>query len=119
MRHSASVVARRCAASRAAATASEPSSRRSGGAGASARSRTTCATRAGSIGWLPSAARSRASAAPITDWYAALVGMIRIEEPAQSVRMPPGSTTVILIPRSATSLASTSENPPTAHLADW
>jgi drug/metabolite transporter (DMT)-like permease len=36
-----------------------------------------------------------------------------------SVRKLPGSTIVTLIPIGATSLASTSENPSTAHLADW
>jgi hypothetical protein len=37
--------------------------------------------------------------------------------PAQSVRIPPGSTTVTLMPRGPTSFASTSENPPTALFA--
>ena len=42
-----------------------------------------------------------------------------MEEPAQSVRMPPGSSTVTLMPSGATSCASTSEKPPTAHFAAW
>jgi hypothetical protein len=42
-----------------------------------------------------------------------------MDEPAQSVRMPPGSTTVTLIPRGATSADSASLKPPTAHFADW
>jgi hypothetical protein len=42
-----------------------------------------------------------------------------MEEPAQSVRIPPGSRTVTLIPNGPTSFARTSEKPPTAHLAAW
>src|SRR6476469_271033 len=42
-----------------------------------------------------------------------------MDEPAQSVRMPPGSSTVTLTPSGATSFASTSEKPPTANFADW
>jgi hypothetical protein len=44
---------------------------------------------------------------------------MRIDDPAQSVRMPPGSRTVTRIPSGATSAASTDENPPTAHFAVW
>ena len=40
-----------------------------------------------------------------------------IEAPAQSVRMPPGSSTVTLMPNGATSAASTEENQPSAHFA--
>ena len=42
-----------------------------------------------------------------------------MDAPAQSVRMPPGSSTVTLMPSGATSFASTSEKPPTANLAAW
>jgi len=41
-----------------------------------------------------------------------------IDEPAQSVWKPPGSTIVTLIPSGATSFDNTSENPSTAHFAD-
>src|SRR5438477_9278861 len=39
------------------------------------------------------------------------------EDPAKSVRKPPGSMIVTLIPSGPTSLASTSEKPSTPHLA--
>jgi len=42
-----------------------------------------------------------------------------MEDPAQSVCMPPGSRTVTLMPSGPTSFARTSENPPTAHLGHY
>src|SRR5262249_2115023 len=62
---------------------------------------------------------STCASAPTVGRYGALIGGIDIDAPAQSVRMPPGSRTVTLIPSGPTSCARTSENPPTAHLADW
>jgi hypothetical protein len=41
-----------------------------------------------------------------------------MEDPAQSVRMPPGSSTVTTL-NGAISWARTVEKPPTAHLALW
>ena len=42
-----------------------------------------------------------------------------MEEPAQSVRMAPGSARVTRMPSGATSWRSTPEKPSTANLADW
>jgi hypothetical protein len=42
-----------------------------------------------------------------------------IDEPAQSVRIPPGSTIVTRMPSGPTSFDSASENPSTANFADW
>ena len=42
-----------------------------------------------------------------------------MDDPAQSVRMPPGSSTTTLMPRGATSAAGPDEKPDTAHLALW
>lgn len=52
-------------------------------------------------------------------WYGGLGGGIVIDEPAQSVRMPPGSSTVTCTPNGAISWASPRENPATAHFAAW
>jgi hypothetical protein len=52
-------------------------------------------------------------------WYGALGDGVVMDAPAQSVRIPPGSSTVTLMPSGATSAASASLNPPTAHFADW
>jgi hypothetical protein len=42
-----------------------------------------------------------------------------MDEPAQSVRIAPGSASVTRMPSGATSWRSTLENPSTANLADW
>ena len=54
---------------------------------------------------------------PTVAWYGSLTGGTCMDDPAKSVAMPPGSRTVTLIPSGSTSLARTSEKPPTAHLA--
>src|SRR6266478_2875577 len=99
-------------------TASLPSNRRSGGSLSPAICRITCAALAGSPFSLPALARINSASAPTVGLYSSRNSATIIEEPAQSVRNPPGSTIVVLIPSGPTSLASTSEKPSTAHFAD-
>jgi hypothetical protein len=56
---------------------------------------------------------------PTVGWYGSLIGGTCMDDPAQSVCIPPGSSTVTLMPSGLTSCARTSEKPPTAHFAAW
>jgi hypothetical protein len=56
---------------------------------------------------------------PTDSAYSGPPSSIRIEEPAQSVRKPPGSTIVTLTPKGLSSEPSTSEKPSTPNFAAW
>ncbi|OLT18686.1 hypothetical protein BJF78_00915 [Pseudonocardia sp. CNS-139] len=117
--HRRSVSASVSAAVRAATSASDPSSSLTGGSSSSTRRRTASATRSGSpTGSTAPAAKSSAST-PTVARYGSLAGGTCIDDPAQSVRIPPGSIAVTLMPSGPTSAASTSLRPLTAHLAAW
>jgi hypothetical protein len=51
--------------------------------------------------------------------YSSGTGRTVIDDPAQSVRKPLGSTTITLMPNGAVSVRSTRLNPSIANLAAW
>ena len=83
-----------------------------------ARSRTSWATRRGSVASWPDPVRTRSAKAQIVGWYGGLGGGTVIDEPAQSVRTPPGSSTVTCTPHGAI-LGEPEGEPGDAHFAAW
>ena len=60
------------------------------------------------------------AAAPTVESYSGRPPLMVVEDPAKSVRKPPGSMIVTLMPRGAVSLASAPKKPSTPHFAaEW
>src|SRR5580698_1813191 len=80
----------------------------------------SCATLAGSLISFPQYDASALITAPTDDSYSgSKTGVSLFARTPQFVRIPPGSRVHTLTPKAATSCASDSVNPPTAHLAAW
>ena len=90
---------------------------RSGGSSKPATRRIAAAAFDGSPGCAPLYSRWNRATAPTVAAYTGLSLAIVVDDPAKSVRKPPGSMIVTLTPRGPTSFARTSENPSTPHFA--